>query len=49
LFESFSFGLCSIVRCQKVSERHPMGLSTMREKYSNLYQSLRVRDYECMK
>jgi len=27
----------------------PMGLSAMREKYSDLYEALRVRDDECMK
>jgi hypothetical protein len=29
--------------------RLSMGLSTMREKYSDLYEALRVRDDECMK
>jgi hypothetical protein len=29
--------------------RLPMGLSAMREKYSDLYQALRVRDDEYMK
>ena len=29
--------------------RLPMGLFMMREKYSDLYEALRVRDDECMK
>ncbi len=32
-----------------MSERHSIEVFTMREKYSDLHEALRVRDDECMK